>query len=143
MVRQVYGIVACQLALTAVVAALIMANAPLQQFMLGSVAFQIVNAIIPFAGRWRGLCIPYRLFLWTVWKWDVGMYVVIKDCVWGCHATSVAIWHLPLRLRNGGHMGAHIHSKHNSKADDRYVPVNVPRACTGHRSISRAGCPAG
>lgn len=47
---QVYGIVSCQLALTAVVAAIIMFNRPVQEFMLRSVAFKIINTIIPFVG---------------------------------------------------------------------------------------------
>ena len=40
----------CQLALTAVVAAIIMFNRPVKEFMLRSVAFQIINTIIPFVG---------------------------------------------------------------------------------------------
>lgn len=50
---QVYGIVACQLVLTAAVAAVIMFNRPVQTFMLQNVAFQIINMIIPFLGEHR------------------------------------------------------------------------------------------
>ena len=47
---QVYGIVACQLVLTAMVAALVMFNHPVQTFVLQNVAFQIINMLIPFGG---------------------------------------------------------------------------------------------
>ena len=45
---QVYGIVACQLGLTALVAAVIMFNAPVQHFVLTNTPFQIINVLLPF-----------------------------------------------------------------------------------------------
>ena len=47
---QVYSIVACQLALTAVVAAIIMFNQPVQKFVLTNTPFQIINTLLPFLG---------------------------------------------------------------------------------------------
>ncbi len=47
---QVYSIVACQLALTAVVAAVIMFNEPVQKFVLTNTPFQIINTLLPFLG---------------------------------------------------------------------------------------------
>ena len=47
---QVYSIVACQLALTAVVAAIIMFNQPVQNFVLTNTPFQIINTLLPFLG---------------------------------------------------------------------------------------------
>ena len=45
-----YSIVACQLALTAVVAAFIMFNQPVQKFVLTNTPFQIINTLLPFLG---------------------------------------------------------------------------------------------
>jgi FtsH-binding integral membrane protein len=47
-INKVFGIVGCQLGLTAVMAAIIMFNAPVQNFVLGNVAVQIVFALLPF-----------------------------------------------------------------------------------------------
>jgi FtsH-binding integral membrane protein len=47
-INKVFGIVGCQLALTAVVAAVIMFNQPVQHFVLENVAVQIVFALLPF-----------------------------------------------------------------------------------------------
>ena len=43
-----YGIVACQLGLTALIAAVIMFNEPVQKFVLTNTPFQIVNTLLPF-----------------------------------------------------------------------------------------------
>lgn len=40
-----------QLALTAIVAATIMFNAPVQRFVMGSIAFQITCAVLPLVGE--------------------------------------------------------------------------------------------
>lgn len=49
-IRKVYGIISAQLVLTAVVAAIIMFNHPVRSFVTGSLAFQIVVAILPLIG---------------------------------------------------------------------------------------------
>lgn len=54
-IKKVYGIIACQLLLTAIVAAIIYTVQPVQNFVLGSVAFQITFAVLPLIGE---------LFLW-------------------------------------------------------------------------------
>ncbi len=50
-VLKVYGIIASQVVLTAVVAAVIYMNAPIQNFVLNSPAFQLTFAILPLLGK--------------------------------------------------------------------------------------------
>ena len=50
-IKKVYGIIAFQLLLTAVVAAIIYTVQPVQNFVLGSVAFQITFAVLPLIGE--------------------------------------------------------------------------------------------
>ena len=48
---QVYGIVSCQLVLTAIVAAIIYAVPPVRGFVTTSLAFQLTFAILPLIGE--------------------------------------------------------------------------------------------
>ena len=50
-IKKVYGIVATQLLLTALVGAIIYTVQPVQNFVLGSPAFQITFAILPLVGE--------------------------------------------------------------------------------------------
>ena len=50
-IKKVYGIIACQLLLTAAVAAVIYLIQPVQNFVLGSMAFQITFAVLPLLGN--------------------------------------------------------------------------------------------
>ena len=50
---QVYGIVSCQLILTAIVAAIIYAVPPVRGFVTTSLAFQLTFAILPLIGELR------------------------------------------------------------------------------------------
>ena len=50
-IKKVYGIIATQLTLTAVVALAIYAVPPVQNFVLGSPAFQITFALLPLIGE--------------------------------------------------------------------------------------------
>lgn len=50
-IKKVYGIIACQLLLTAIVAGIIYTVQPVQNFVLGSVAFQITFAVLPLIGK--------------------------------------------------------------------------------------------
>ncbi|KAK9835412.1 hypothetical protein WJX81_007898 [Elliptochloris bilobata] len=49
-IKKVYGIMSAQLFLTALVAAVIMFNEPVQRFVMGSMAFQITCAVLPLVG---------------------------------------------------------------------------------------------
>ena len=53
--RKVYGIVACQLLLTTLVAATIILNEPLQVFCTTNVPFRVVAFVAPLAGLVRVL----------------------------------------------------------------------------------------
>lgn len=50
-IRKVYGIIATQLILTAIVALAIYVLPPVQNFVLGSPAFQITFAVLPLIGK--------------------------------------------------------------------------------------------
>ena len=59
-IKKVYGIVATQLLLTAIVGAIIYTVQPVQNFVLGSPAFQITFAILPLVGeRFCPPCSPH------------------------------------------------------------------------------------
>jgi FtsH-binding integral membrane protein len=47
----VYGIIAAQLVLTAIVAAIIVVNDDIRNFAHGSLPFQIIFALAPFVGE--------------------------------------------------------------------------------------------
>lgn len=49
-IKKVYGIIACQILLTVVVSAIIYSIQPVQDFVLGSTAFQITFAVLPLVG---------------------------------------------------------------------------------------------
>lgn len=59
-IKKVYGIIACQVLLTAAVAATIYMVRPVQDFVLGSVAFQVTFAILPLVGRNPFQSIPFK-----------------------------------------------------------------------------------
>lgn len=58
-IKKVYGIISSQLLLTAAVVAAIYTVQPIQNFVLGSMAFQITSAILPFLGEPSGPLSPY------------------------------------------------------------------------------------
>jgi uncharacterized membrane protein len=48
---QVYGIIASQLVLTAIVAGTILASPPVRSFVTSSIAFQVTFALLPLVGK--------------------------------------------------------------------------------------------
>jgi FtsH-binding integral membrane protein len=70
-IKKVYGIIACQVLLTSVVASVIYLNQPIQNFVLNSPAFQLTFAILPLVGLFPLYVYqtrhPYNLMLLAAW----------------------------------------------------------------------------